>query len=102
VEHRRTTSSKVDDGRNEYRYRLCSLECGTGCFRLTGVGKDDRLEECNVTEKGEEIDDEGFITVRTKRAKQESKRSKKVNVISDLESKKCKVVSRVILLKQSS
>jgi hypothetical protein len=55
-----------------------------------------------VTEKGEEIDDEGFITVRTKRAKQESKRSKKVNVISDLESKKCKVVSRVILLKQSS
>jgi hypothetical protein len=69
---------------------------------LPCVGKDDRLEECNVTEKGEEIDDEGFITVWTKRAKQESKRSKKVNVISDLKSKKCKVVSRVILLKQTS
>jgi hypothetical protein len=68
------------------------------------VGKD-QLEDCNVTGKyKEEIDAEGFITVRTKKTKKElMKRSKEV-IWKDIdsESKKCKSVSRAILLKQSS
>jgi hypothetical protein len=63
--------------------------------------EENRIEECNVTET-EEVDSEGFITVRTRKTKQAIKRSKQVNERSDRESKKSKVVSGVILLKQSS
>jgi hypothetical protein len=66
------------------------------------VGNNNRADENTVTEKyEEEIDDEGFITVRTKKTKREMKRSKTVTW-KDIESKKCKSVSRAILLKQSS
>jgi hypothetical protein len=66
------------------------------------VGKG-RIEECGMTETKieKDIDDEGVITVRTKRVMQAIKRSKEVNR-KDIENNKCKSVSRVILLKQSS
>jgi hypothetical protein len=53
-----------------------------------------------VTESEEEIDSDGFTTVRTRKMKQAIKRSKKVNERSALESQDCKVASSGILLKQ--
>jgi hypothetical protein len=62
-----------------------------------------RSDEGTVTEKyEEEIDDEGFITVRTKKTKRELKKRSKQVTWKDIESEKCKSVSRAILLKQSS
>jgi hypothetical protein len=40
--------------------------------------EENRIDECNVTESEEEIDSDGFITVRTRKTKQAIKRSKKV------------------------
>jgi hypothetical protein len=57
-----------------------------------------RSDEGDVTE---EIDDDGFITVRTKREKRAIKYSNAVQR-NRSESKNCKSVSRAILLKQSS
>jgi hypothetical protein len=48
----------------------------------------------------EEIDADGFNTVRTKREKREIKRSRVVER-DRIESSNCKDVSRVILLKKS-
>jgi hypothetical protein len=63
----------------------------------------DRSDEGIVNEKyEEEIDDEGFITVRTKKTKREMMKRSKTVTWKDIESKKCKSVSRAILLKQSS
>jgi hypothetical protein len=62
-----------------------------------------RSGDGNVNEKyKEEIDDEGFITVRTKKTKREMMKRSKTVTWKDIESKKCKRVSRAILLKQSS
>jgi hypothetical protein len=57
-----------------------------------------RSDEGDVTE---EIDDDGFITVRTKKEKRAIKYSNTVER-NRSESNTCKSVSRVILLKQSS
>jgi hypothetical protein len=70
--------------------------------RFGAVGND-RSAESSVTEKyEEEIDDERFITVRTKKTKREMMKRSKTVTWKDIESKKCKSVSRAILLKQSS
>jgi hypothetical protein len=62
-----------------------------------------RSGDGNVNKKyEEEIDDEGFITVRTKKTKREMMKRSKTVTWKDIESKKCKSVSRAILLKQSS
>jgi hypothetical protein len=81
----------------------CWIQVGVGVVRqFQSVGKD-QLKDCNVTEKyEEEIDDEGFITVRTKKTKRELMKRSKGVTWKDIESKKCKSVSRAILLKQSS
>jgi hypothetical protein len=71
-------------------------------FDAQSVGNN-RSDEGTVTEKyEEEIDDEGFITVRTKKTKRELKKRSKQVTWKDIESEKCKSVSRAILLKQSS
>jgi hypothetical protein len=58
---------------------LGAIACGC-------VGKD-WIEECNVTENEEEIDSEGFITVRTKGATQANKHTMKANNIESNNSK---------------
>jgi hypothetical protein len=64
---------------------------------------DSRSDEADVTKKyEEEVDDEGFTTVRTKKTKREMIKRSKVVTWKDIESQKCKSVSRAILLKQSS
>jgi hypothetical protein len=73
-------------------------------MRVTVVG-DSRSDVGDVTEKEkyeEEIDDEGFTTVRTKKTKREMMKRSKTVTWRDIESQKCKSVSRAILLKQSS
>jgi hypothetical protein len=67
---------------------------------IGGCVGSDRSDDGNVTKTyEEEIDEEGFITVRTKKTKREMKRSKTVTW-NDIEIKKCKSVSRAFLLKQ--
>jgi hypothetical protein len=73
-------------------FRCADLILYTSAEPTPDVGSN-RSEEGNVTEF-EEIDSDGFITVQTRKTKQAIKRS--------IESNKCKSVSRVILLKQSS
>jgi hypothetical protein len=70
-------------------------------LQLKYVGSHLHDNKCAMPESEKEIDDEGCVTVWTKRAMQAIKRSKGVNR-KDIESIKCKSVSRVILLKQSS
>jgi hypothetical protein len=71
-------------------------------YRVNSV-ENSRSDEGTVTAKyEEEIDDDGFITVRTKKTKRELMKRSKAVTWKDIESKKCKSVSRAILLKQSS
>jgi hypothetical protein len=81
--------------------------CNTSGIPLRDDGRprvgDSRSDEADVTKKyEEEVDDEGFTTVRTKKTKREMIKRSKVVTWKDIESQKCKSVSRAILLKQSS
>jgi hypothetical protein len=86
------------------RLELCFTTLHTIPGMVVGgcVGNN-RSGDGNVNKKyEEEIDDEGFITVRTKKTKREMMKRSKTVTWKDIESKKCKSVSRAILLKQSS